>query len=81
MPRFKLTIEYAGTRYSGWQIQKNAKTIQGEIDRAVRTITGRRDFEPYGSGRIGRGRARGVAQVAHLDVQHEPAARIRFGCV
>ena len=36
MPRFRLTIEYAGTRYSGWQIQKNARTIQGEIDRAVR---------------------------------------------
>ena len=36
LPRFKLTIEYAGTRYSGWQIQKNAQTIQGEIDRAVR---------------------------------------------
>ena len=36
MPRFKLTIEYAGTRFSGWQIQKNARTIQGEIDRAVR---------------------------------------------
>ena len=28
-------IEYAGTRYSGWQIQKNARTVQGEIDRAV----------------------------------------------
>jgi tRNA pseudouridine38-40 synthase len=30
--RFRLTIEYAGTRYSGWQIQKNARTIQGEIE-------------------------------------------------
>ena len=45
MPRFKLTIEYAGTRYSGWQIQKNARTIQGEIDGAVRTVTARKDFE------------------------------------
>ena len=41
MPRFKLTIEYAGTRYSGWQIQKNAKTVQGEIDAAVRAVTRR----------------------------------------
>ena len=38
MPRFKLLIEYAGTRYSGWQIQKNARTVQGEIDRAVREV-------------------------------------------
>jgi len=43
--RFKVTVEYAGTRYSGWQIQKNAKTIQGEIDRAVRAVTKRNDFE------------------------------------
>src|ERR1700751_3075032 len=67
MPRFKLTIEYAGTRYSGWQIQKNARTVQGEIDRAARTITKRRDFELYGSGRTDAG-VHALGQVAHLDV-------------
>jgi len=67
VPRFKLTVEYAGTRYSGWQIQKNARTIQGEIDRAVRTVTGRKDFELYGSGRTDAG-VHALAQVAHLDV-------------
>jgi tRNA pseudouridine38-40 synthase len=67
VPRFKLTIEYAGTRYSGWQIQKNARTVQGEIDRAVRTVTGRQDFELYGSGRTDAG-VHALAQVAHLDV-------------
>jgi tRNA pseudouridine38-40 synthase len=67
VPRFKVTVEYAGTRYSGWQIQKNARTIQGEIDRAVRTVTGRKDFELYGSGRTDAG-VHALAQVAHLDV-------------
>jgi tRNA pseudouridine38-40 synthase len=67
VPRFKLTLEYAGTRYSGWQIQKNARTIQGEIDRAVRTVTRRSDFELYGSGRTDAG-VHATAQVAHLDV-------------
>ncbi|MSO45407.1 MAG: tRNA pseudouridine(38-40) synthase TruA [Acidobacteria bacterium] len=67
MPRFKLTIEYAGTRYSGWQIQKNARTVQGEIDRATREVTGRQDFELYGSGRTDAG-VHALAQVAHLDV-------------
>jgi tRNA pseudouridine38-40 synthase len=67
MPRFKLTIEYAGTRYSGWQIQKNAKTIAGEIDRATRTVTGRKDFELYGSGRTDAG-VHALGQIAHLDV-------------
>jgi tRNA pseudouridine38-40 synthase len=67
MPRFKLSIEYAGTRYSGWQIQKNARTVQGEIDRAVRSVTGRKDFELYGSGRTDAG-VHALAQTAHLDV-------------
>jgi tRNA pseudouridine38-40 synthase len=67
VPRFKLTIEYAGTRYSGWQIQKNARSVQGEIDRAIRTVTGRKDFELYGSGRTDAG-VHALAQVAHLDV-------------
>src|SRR4051812_9941119 len=77
VPRFKLTIEYAGTRYSGWQIQKNARTVQGEIDRAVRTVTGRKDFELYGSGRTDAG-VHALAQVAHLDVSTNlPPASLR----
>ena len=65
--RFKLTIEYAGTRYSGWQIQKNAKTVQGEIERAITAATGERQFELYGSGRTDAG-VHALAQVAHLDI-------------
>ncbi len=66
--RFKLTLEYAGTRYSGWQIQKNAKTVQGELERAIREATGARTFELYGSGRTDAG-VHALAQVAHLDLQ------------
>jgi tRNA pseudouridine38-40 synthase len=65
--RLKLTIEYAGTRYSGWQIQKNARTIQGELDRAIREATNARDFELYGSGRTDAG-VHALGQVAHLDI-------------
>jgi len=65
--RFKLTIEYAGTRYSGWQIQANARTIQGEIERAVHEATGVERFEIYGSGRTDAG-VHAMAQVAHLDI-------------
>ena len=67
MPRFKLVIEYAGTRYSGWQIQKNARTVQGEIDRAIREALQPREFELYGSGRTDAG-VHALAQVAHLDI-------------
>ena len=70
MPRFKLLIEYAGTRYSGWQIQQNARTVQGEIDRAVREVARRREFELYGSGRTDAG-VHALAQVAHLELYTE----------
>jgi tRNA pseudouridine38-40 synthase len=66
--RLKLTIEYAGTRYSGWQIQKNARTVQGVIERAILDATGVDDFELYGSGRTDAG-VHALAQVAHLDIR------------
>ncbi|HVL66185.1 MAG TPA: tRNA pseudouridine(38-40) synthase TruA [Vicinamibacterales bacterium] len=75
MPRFKLLIEYAGTRYSGWQIQKNARTVQGEIDRAIREATKRREFELYGSGRTDAG-VHALAQVAHLELYTDLAPEI-----
>jgi tRNA pseudouridine38-40 synthase len=68
MARFKLTIEYAGTRYRGWQIQKNARSVQGELARTVREVSGRADFELYGSGRTDAG-VHALAQVAHLDLE------------
>jgi tRNA pseudouridine38-40 synthase len=65
--RFRLTIEYAGTRYSGWQVQKNARTVAGELSRAIETVTGTAAFELYGSGRTDAG-VHALAQVAHLDL-------------
>jgi tRNA pseudouridine38-40 synthase len=67
MARFKVTLEYAGTRYSGWQIQKNARTVQGELARVVRDVTGQKEFELYGSGRTDAG-VHALEQVAHLDI-------------
>jgi tRNA pseudouridine38-40 synthase len=70
MPRFKLLIEYNGGRYSGWQIQKNARTVQGEIDRAIRAVSKRREFELYGSSRTDAG-VHALGQVAHLELYTE----------
>jgi tRNA pseudouridine38-40 synthase len=67
MARFKVFIEYAGTKYSGWQIQKNARTVQGELTRVVADVTGQTTFELYGSGRTDAG-VHALEQVAHLDI-------------
>jgi tRNA pseudouridine38-40 synthase len=78
MPRFKLVIEYSGARYSGWQIQKNARTVQGEIDQAIREATRRREFELYGAGRTDAG-VHALAQVAHLELYTDlPPATLRL---
>jgi tRNA pseudouridine38-40 synthase len=66
MARFKLTIEYEGTRYSGWQIQKNARTVQGEISSALGKSLGTKEFELYGAGRTDSG-VHALRQVAHLE--------------
>jgi tRNA pseudouridine38-40 synthase len=66
VPRFLLRIEYAGTRYRGWQIQTNARTVQGEIAAAARDTLRTSNFELYGSGRTDAG-VHALEQVAHLD--------------
>ena len=79
MARYKLTIEYAGTKYSGWQKQKNARTVQGEIERAIGASTREKTFEFMGSGRTDAG-VHALRQVAHLDVRKAvPAETLRRG--
>ncbi|MFU0824272.1 tRNA pseudouridine(38-40) synthase TruA [Clostridium sp.] len=50
----KLTIEYDGTNYSGWQKQKHSITIQQKIEEAIKSIT-REDCEVIGSSRTDAG--------------------------
>ena len=50
MRNIKLTIEYDGKEFNGWQKQPNKLNIQGEIERAIKEITGE-DVELIGSGR------------------------------
>ncbi|MGQ9797893.1 MAG: tRNA pseudouridine(38-40) synthase TruA [Ignavibacterium sp.] len=66
--RFKLYIEYEGTRYSGWQKQNNARTVQGELIKACRETFSENFIDLQGSGRTDSG-VHAICQVAHLDVQ------------
>lgn len=71
MPRFKLFIEYDGTRYSGWQKQPgqtSTKTIQGALYTAAEEIFKKENVDIQGSGRTDSG-VHALCQVAHLDVK------------
>ncbi len=64
MPTYRLTIEYEGTRYRGWQEQKNARTVAGEVRQAIEAAAGEK-VELGGSGRTDAG-VHALAQVAHV---------------
>jgi tRNA pseudouridine38-40 synthase len=61
---FKLTIEYDGTHYHGWQVQPNGVSIQQEIESALRTMT-RQKVKLLGSGRTDAG-VHALGQVANF---------------
>ena len=64
----KLTVCYEGTRYSGWQKQKNTEnTIQGKMERLIGQITGE-EVEIHGSGRTDAG-VHAFFQVANVKVR------------
>ena len=66
MPTWKLEVEYEGTRYRGWQIQHNAKSIQGEMQDAARQLFESK-VEIFGSGRTDAG-VHAISQIVHLKV-------------
>ena len=69
MPRYKLTIEYDGTPYVGWQMQENGVSVQGRLAEAIKSLSGE-DTVPRGAGRTDAG-VHALAQVAHFDLAKE----------
>lgn len=67
MPRFKLTLEYDGTPYRGWQMNKGEITVQGKLLEACDKVFTSKIKEIYGAGRTDAG-VHAIAQVAHLEV-------------
>ena len=79
MPTWKLTLEYDGTRYRGWQSQKNTeRTVQGVLARAAHELFGE-DVALGGSGRTDAG-VHALAQIAHLKAKKSlPPLAIEHG--
>jgi tRNA pseudouridine38-40 synthase len=66
MNTFKVLLEYDGGRYSGWQDQKNARTVMGELRKAAKEVF-QSDVEIMGAGRTDAG-VHALGQVMHLRV-------------
>ena len=60
----KVVLEYDGSGFAGWQQQKNARSVEGELKRALRSVTGQ-DLTVYGAGRTDAG-AHAEGQVANF---------------
>ena len=67
MQTFRLTLEYDGSKYSGWQGQLHARTVQGELKQAVNELF-QDEVEVQGAGRTDAG-VHALGQVAHLKLR------------
>ncbi len=65
MRNIKLTIEYDGKEFNGWQKQPNKLNIQGTIEQAIKSITGEEEIELNASGRTDAG-VHAIGQVANF---------------
>lgn len=77
MPTFRMTLEYDGSKFSGWQEQLNARTVQGELKRVAQELFAT-EVDIQGSGRTDAG-VHALGQVAHMRLKKAPgSARLRW---
>jgi len=76
MPRYKLTLEYDGGPYCGFQAQAALPTVQGSLERAVKAFCGQ-TLRVAAAGRTDTG-VHATGQVAHIDLEKDwPADTVR----
>ena len=69
MPKYKLTIEYDGTDFVGWQIQDNGNSIQQSLEKAIHKLTNEQ-VTVFGAGRTDSG-VHAKGQVAHFEISKD----------
>ena len=76
MPRYRITIEYDGTPFVGWQMQANGASVQGSLVEALRAFT-QETVQLQGAGRTDAG-VHACGQIAHFDLERAwPPGKIR----
>ena len=76
MPRYQILIEYVGTKFIGWQVQKKGNSIQGLIQKKLSKIL-RENITVTGSGRTDSG-VHAIEQSAHFDCKKKIKNYKRF---
>ncbi|WP_186392180.1 MULTISPECIES: tRNA pseudouridine(38-40) synthase TruA [unclassified Pannonibacter] len=79
MPRYKLTIEYDGRPFCGWQRQANGPSVQAVLERAVKAFSGE-EVAIGGAGRTDTG-VHATGQVAHVDLEKDWPAETVMGAM
>ncbi|AXV14285.1 tRNA pseudouridine(38-40) synthase TruA [Neorhizobium sp. SOG26] len=69
MPRFRMTVEYDGTPYVGWQMQENGHSVQAALQQAILSLTGE-TVSIRGAGRTDSG-VHAIGQVIHADLSRD----------
>ena len=76
MPRYQILIEYAGSNFRGWQVQKKGKTVQGLIQEKISKLL-KKKILIYGAGRLDSG-VHAIEQSAHFDYNIEIKKKDKF---